>query len=45
MNVVDFIRFCAMLIVAGTLFRLIEVKWGGRGGFMGALAEGLGTIY
>jgi len=45
MNVVEFIRFCAMLILAGTLFRLIEIKWGGRPGVMGSIATGLGVVY
>lgn len=45
MNVVEFIRFCAMLILAGALFRLIELKWGGKGGVMGQVAEGLGVVY
>ncbi len=45
MNVVDFVRFCAMLIVAGALFRLIELNWGGAPGVRGQLAEGLGVVY
>lgn len=45
MNVVEFVRFCAMLILAGTLFRLVEIKWGGKGGVMGSIAQGLGVIY
>jgi hypothetical protein len=44
-NVVEFVRFCAMLILAGSLFRLIELNWGGKSGFRGALAEGLGVAY
>jgi hypothetical protein len=44
-NVIEFIRFCAMLIIAGAMFRLIEMRWGGKGGLMGQVAEGLGTVY
>lgn len=45
MNVVEFLRFCAQLIIAGALFRLIELNWGGKPGARGALAEGLGVVY
>ena len=45
MNVVEFIRFCAMLIVAGALFRLVELNWGGKSGVRGSIAEGLGVVY
>lgn len=45
MNVVEFVRFCAMLIIAGALFRLVELNWGGKPGLRGTLAEGLGVVY
>ena len=45
MNVIEFVRFCAMLIIAGALFRLVELHWGGQPGVMGQLAEGLGVVY
>lgn len=45
MNVIEFVRFCAMLIIAGALFRLIELKWGGNQGLTGQIAEGLGVVY
>ena len=45
MNVVEFVRFCAMLIVAGALFRLIELNWGNKTGARGAVAQGLGVVY
>jgi hypothetical protein len=45
MNVIEFIRFCAMLIIAGALFRLVELKWGADNGFRGTVAQGLGTVY
>jgi len=44
-NVVEFVRFCAMLIIAGALFRLIELNWGGQSGVRGQVAEGLGVVY
>jgi hypothetical protein len=44
-NVVEFIRFAAMLILAGTLFRLVELRWGGQPGVLGSIATGLGVIY
>ena len=45
MNVVDFVRFVAMLIVAGAALRLIELNWGGKPGIRGQVAEGLGVVY
>lgn len=45
MNVVEFIRFMAMLIIAGALFRMIELRWGGTPGIRGQVAEGLGVVY
>lgn len=45
MNVVDFVKFVAQLIIAGALFRLIEYGWGGKAGFRGDIAEGLGVVY
>ncbi len=45
MNVIEFARFCAFLIIAGALFRLIEMKWGGKPGILGQVAEGLGVVY
>jgi hypothetical protein len=44
-NVIEFVRFCAMLIIAGALFRLVELNWGGQPGLKGQLAEGLGVVY
>jgi hypothetical protein len=44
-NVVDFIRFLAMLIIAGATIRLVEVHWGGMPGLRGQIAEGLGVVY
>jgi hypothetical protein len=44
-NVVEFIRFMAMLIISGALFRLIELNWGGAPGIRGSVAEGLGVVY
>ena len=45
MNVVEFIRFVAMLIIAGALIRLVELHWGGQPGIRGNIAEGLGVVY
>lgn len=45
MNVVEFIRFVAMLIIAGSMLRLVELHWGGQPGFRGQFAEGLGVVY
>lgn len=45
MNVIEFIRFCAMLIIAGALFRLVQLHWGGSPGIRGDIAEGLGVVY
>ena len=45
MNVIEFVRFCAMLIIAGALFRLVELNWGGKTGVRGTIAEGLGVVY
>lgn len=45
MNVIEFIRFCAMLILAGTLFRLVQWKWGADGGIRGSIAQGLGVVF
>ena len=45
MNVVEFVRFMAMLIIAGALFRLVQLKWGGQPGVRGQVAEGLGVVY
>jgi hypothetical protein len=45
MNVIEFVRFVAMLIIAGAAIRLVELHWGGRPGFRGSLAEGLGVVY
>jgi hypothetical protein len=44
-NVVEFVRFVAMLIVAGALLRLVELNWGGKPGIRGSVAEGLGVVY
>jgi hypothetical protein len=44
-NVVEFIRFVAMLIIAGALIRLVELKWAGQSGFRGTIAQGLGVVY
>jgi hypothetical protein len=44
-NVVEFIRFMAMLIISGAIFRLVELHWGGTPGIRGQLAEGLGVVY
>ena len=45
MNVVEFVRFVAMLLIAGALIRLIELHWGGQAGLRGNIAEGLGVVY
>jgi hypothetical protein len=45
MNVVEFIHFVAMLLVAGAGIRLIELHWGGQSGVRGQIAEGLGVVY
>lgn len=45
MNVIEFVRFCAMLIIAGAMFRLAELNWGGKPGLRGQVAEGLGVVY
>ncbi len=45
MNVVEIVRFAAMLILVGLSFRLIELHWGGRPGIRGSVAEGLGVVY
>lgn len=45
MNVIEFVRFMAMLIIAGALFRLVQLHWGGKPGIMGSIAEGLGVVY
>ncbi|HET9118697.1 MAG TPA: hypothetical protein VFN75_11590 [Pseudonocardiaceae bacterium] len=45
MNVVEIIRFAAELILVGTVFRLIEMHWGGQPGFRGQVAQGLGVVY
>lgn len=45
MNVVEFVRFVAMLLIAGALIRLIELHWGGQAGIRGNIAEGLGVVY
>lgn len=45
MNVIEFVRFCAMLIIAGAMFRLVELKWGGDQGVRGTIAQGLGVVY
>jgi hypothetical protein len=44
-NVVDFVRFLAMLLIAGTLLRVVELNWAGKPGFRGQLAAALGVIY
>jgi hypothetical protein len=44
-NVVEFVHFVAMLIIAGAMIRLVELKWGGQPGFRGTIAEGLGVVY
>jgi hypothetical protein len=45
MNVVEIVRFAALLIIVGSVFRLIEMKWGGQTGIRGQVAEGLGVVY
>jgi hypothetical protein len=45
MNVIEFVRFVAYLILAGAFLRLIEMKWGGQTGLRGDIAEGLGVVY
>ena len=45
MNVVDFVKFVAQLIIAGALIRLVELHWGGQAGLRGQIAEGLGVVY
>jgi hypothetical protein len=44
-NVVEFLRFMAMLIISGAIFRLVELHWGGQSGIRGQVAEGLGVVY
>jgi hypothetical protein len=44
-NVIEFIRFVAMLLIAGAALRLFELHFAGRGGMLGDLAQGLGVIY
>jgi hypothetical protein len=44
-NVVEFIHFVAMLLIAGAGIRLIELHWGGTSGIRGQIAEGLGVVY
>ena len=45
MNVIEFVRFMAMLIVSGAIFRLVELHWAGAPGIRGQLATGLGVVY
>lgn len=45
MNVIEFVRFVAMLIIAGAGIRWIELMWGGTPGIRGQIAEGLGVVY
>lgn len=45
MNLIEFFRFVAMLIIAGAGIRLIELNWGGAPGIRGQIAEGLGVVY
>lgn len=45
MNVVEFLRFVAMLLIAGAAIRLVELHWGGKPGIQGSIAEGLGVVY
>lgn len=45
MNVIEVVRFTAMLIIVGAAIRLIEMKWGGQPGIRGQVAEGLGVVY
>lgn len=45
MNVVEFIHFVAMLLIAGAAIRLVELHWGGQSGIRGQVAEGLGVVY
>ncbi|HET7047878.1 MAG TPA: hypothetical protein VFI54_06360 [Solirubrobacteraceae bacterium] len=45
MNVVEFARFVAMLIIAGAIIRWAELSWGGKPGIRGQVAEGLGVVY
>ena len=45
MNVIEFVRFVAMLIIAGAAIRLVELHWAGEPGIRGNIAEGLGVVY
>lgn len=45
MNVIELVRFTAMLIIVGASLRLIEMHWGGQQGIRGQIAEGLGVVY
>lgn len=45
MNVIELVRFAAMLIIVGAAFRLIEMHWGGQQGLRGQVAEGLGVVF
>jgi len=44
-NVVEFIRFMAMLLISGAIIRMVELHWGGQAGVKGQIAEGLGVVY
>jgi hypothetical protein len=44
-NVIEFIRFVAMLLIAGAAIRMVELHWGGQSGIRGQIAEGLGVVY
>jgi hypothetical protein len=45
MNVVEFVHFVAMLLIAGAMIRIVELHWGGQSGLRGQIAEGLGVVY
>jgi hypothetical protein len=44
-NVVEFVRFIAMLLISGALIRLVELHWGSATGVRGQIAQGLGVVY
>lgn len=45
MNVIEFIRFVAMLIIAGALIRVVELKWGGKPGILGQVPRKCGCLF